>query len=57
LVEAGLWHLLGEATPLDFPEQFTDREMAGAQYRIGDAKQRRVSDPFLPAVRTQLIFS
>jgi hypothetical protein len=49
LVKAGLWHLLGEAIPLDFPEQFTEAEMAVARHRIADAKQGRISEPFLPS--------
>jgi hypothetical protein len=48
LVDAGLWDLLAEAIPLDFPERFTEDEMAVAHYRIADAKLGRVSDPFLP---------
>jgi hypothetical protein len=48
LVRSGLWHLLGEAIPLDYPEQFTAEELAVARYRIEDAKQGRVSEPFLP---------
>jgi hypothetical protein len=50
LVEAGLWHLPGEAIPLDFPERLTDGEIAVVRYCIADAKRGRVSDPFLPAV-------
>jgi hypothetical protein len=50
LVEAGHWDLLGEAIPLDFPERFTEAESAVARYRIADAKQGRVSEPFLPAL-------
>jgi hypothetical protein len=50
LVKAGLWQLLGEAIPLDFPERFTDDELAVARYRITDAKQGRVSEPFLPSL-------
>jgi hypothetical protein len=49
LVNAGFWHLLGEAIPLDFPGRFTDDEMAVARYRIADAKEGHVSDPFLPS--------
>jgi hypothetical protein len=48
LVEAGLWGLLGEAIPLDFPDRFTEGEIAVARYRIADAKEGRVSKPFLP---------
>jgi hypothetical protein len=50
LADAGLWRLLGEAIPLDFPAYFTDHEIAVARYRIADAEQGRVSDPFLPAL-------
>jgi hypothetical protein len=38
LVKAGLWHLLGEAIPLDFPGHFTKDELAVARYRVADAK-------------------
>jgi hypothetical protein len=51
LVEAGHWDLLGEAIPLDFPERFTERELEVARYRVADAKQGRVSEPFLPALQ------
>ena len=54
LVKAGLWHLLGEAIPFDFPERFTESELAVARYRIEDAKQGRISQPFLPSARHSL---
>ena len=49
LVEAGHWDLLGEAIPLDFPERFTEGEIAVPRYRIAEAKEGRISDPFLPS--------
>jgi hypothetical protein len=51
LVDSGLWDLLGEAIPLDFPERFTEGEIAVARYRIADAKEGRVSNPFLPTLQ------
>ena len=48
LVVAGLWDLLGEAIPLDFPAEFTSDEINIARYRIDDAKIGRVSQPFRP---------
>jgi len=56
LVLTGLWDLLGEAIPLDFPEQFTDNEIAVARYRLADAKQGRISEPFLPALKSGSLF-
>ena len=51
LVDAGHWDLLGEVIPLDFPERFTEDEISVARYRIADAKDGRVSEPFLPTLR------
>ena len=45
LVKAGLWHLLGEAIPLDFPGHFTKDELAVARYRVADAKKGRIAEP------------
>ncbi|MGH7071465.1 MAG: hypothetical protein ACREFO_15825 [Acetobacteraceae bacterium] len=56
LVKAGLRHLLGEAIALDFPDRFTENEIAVARYRIADAKQGRVSEPFLPTGRMKKPF-
>ncbi len=48
LVKAGLWRLLGEAVALDFPDRFTEEDLKVARYRIDEAKQGRVAEPFLP---------
>jgi hypothetical protein len=50
-VEAGHLDLLGEAIAFDFPELFTEKEIGIARYRIADAKEGRVSEPFLPTLR------